>query len=148
MKKKQIYIDAAKEKREALKKLSNEVLKLDRELYPDDEENRAGINFLLMHYVYNKGNNLTFHTFQGWLREGYTVKKGEKAFLLWGQPREGKRPQPKEGQDEEFSFFPLAYVFSNEQVSKAEGSKAEQVQAPPEPEYTPTVSPEFIDIPF
>jgi len=135
MKKNQSNIEEAKAKREYLKKISNEVLKKDRELYPEDEGQRANINTLLMAYIYNRNNNLTFHSFAHWLRLGYIVNKGEKAFLLWGQPIKKAK---KENPTDEFEFFPLAYVFSSEQVRKIEKEiPAEESTPPVEPEPEP-----------
>lgn len=48
---------------------------------------------------------------------GKVVKKGEKALLLWGEPRNGGKQEKEEGKDDdEYKFFPLAYVFSQLQV--------------------------------
>jgi hypothetical protein len=47
------------------------------------------------------------------------VKKGEKALLLWGEPRKAAKQEKTTGNEkDEFSFFPLAYVFSENQVEK------------------------------
>jgi len=144
MKKNQSNIEAVKAKREQLKKLSNEALKKDRELYPEDEGQRANINTLLMVYIYNRHGNRTFNTFAQWLRLGYVVNKGEKAFLLWGQPKEGKRAEGSE--EDNFKFFPLAYVFSDEQVYKIESTATPQEAEPePTPEPEPEPQPVFTD---
>lgn len=55
---------------------------------------------------------------KAWNKEGRLVKKGEKAFLLWGKPKQRKKeeqpPQSAEQKPEEeknMDFFPVAYVF-------------------------------------
>jgi hypothetical protein len=51
-----------------------------------------------------------------WNQLGRLIKQGEKALLLWGRPR-GKKREPvaagssSQDQEDEYSFFPLAYVF-------------------------------------
>ncbi len=72
--------------------------------------------------MYAKEGHTEIHSFKKWLELGYHVRKGEKALLLWGQPRSAKDKLKKTdagtvGADtDEFSFFPLAYVFSQLQV--------------------------------
>ena len=64
-----------------------------------------------------------FKTFQQWHNEGYFVKRGEKAFVLWGRKREVKDVGKKEAAESEnidYEFFPIAYLFSDKQIQKAE----------------------------
>ena len=70
-------------------------------------ENKAA-NVLLLEY-YSKGRKIKYNTFAGWKAEKMEVKKGEKAFIIWGKP---KNPTA----EHDFKFFPLAYVFSEYQV--------------------------------
>ena len=74
-----------------------------------------------------------FNTFNQWKEEGFTIKKGSKAFLFWGQPR--KANQTPEGSDEpeEYKYWPICYLFSNEQVFK----KGEAEEPQPEPQHQP-----------
>lgn len=61
-----------------------------------------------------------FNTYNQWKHKGKIVKKGEKAFLVWGSPREiSQIPQENTTQNEndEFKFFPLCYLFNNLQVN-------------------------------
>ena len=84
------------------------------------------VNEKLMKFIYNPKNNLEFRSFKKWKEQGFTVRKGQKAFLLWGQPLENdknskdKDKQKESTTDEEDNskFFPVAYVFSSEQVYK------------------------------
>ncbi len=98
-------------KREGLKAISRLIQQLVKEgVYTTVNEGLAD--------MYNKEGHTEIHSFKSWLSKGFVVRKGEKALLLWGQPRSGgKQEKPAEGEAEEFSFFPLAYVFSQKQVS-------------------------------
>jgi len=70
-----------------------------------------------------------FNTFNQWKEKGYTIMKGSKAFLFWGQPRNYSQV-PEEGTEpEEFKYFPIAYLFSNLQVIN---TKQEQNPKPKE----------------
>ena len=67
-----------------------------------------------------------FNTFAQWKELGYTILKGSKAFVIWGQPRTGNENKEEtdtkrgEGEDDEYSFFPVCYLFSDKQVRKVE----------------------------
>lgn len=99
-------------KREALKGLSKIAKKLQDTEYPE-----MSINQILLDIIYQpkEGDKLTFDTFNGWRKKGKRVKKGEKAFLIWGRKREATK-QEKEEESNSFKFFPLAFVFSDKQV--------------------------------
>lgn len=64
---------------------------------------------------YLDDDNKEFKTFNGWLKEGFRVRKGSKAFLIWGKKRKAT-DHTKDTEKDEFSFFPLAFIFSNAQV--------------------------------
>ena len=55
-------------------------------------------------------------TFDQWKEKGFSVRKGEKAHLLWGRPRLVKQDE----ENDEFKFWPLCYLFGNNQVQKLE----------------------------
>lgn len=62
-----------------------------------------------------------FNTFLGWRKEGFKVKTGSKAFLVWGRPKEIERKKAEEakakGEDSDtYDFYPIAYLFANTQV--------------------------------
>lgn len=63
-----------------------------------------------------------FNTFHQWKDKGFKIKKGSTAFVVWGSPRKGKVENPVKlddgTQDDEFEFFPLCYLFSNQQVER------------------------------
>ena len=47
-------------------------------------------------------------TFDGWQAKGGTVRKGQHAYLFWGQP-----VQAKAG----YNYYPVQFLFAREQVS-------------------------------
>jgi len=75
------------------------------------------INDGLLHlYKTDNPDIQTFRTYNGWKREGCQVKKGSKAFLIWGTPRTATNQEAEENQEDEFKFFPIAYLFADTQV--------------------------------
>jgi antirestriction protein ArdC len=64
-----------------------------------------------------------FKTFKQWKEEGATVRKGEKAFLIWGQPRKTEQTNDESEEPEEYKFWPICYLFANTQVVTAEQMK-------------------------
>ncbi len=97
-----------KDKREYLKSLSNGFKMLVKEGAIDS------INTGLVQYYAEMGHS-TIKSYRRWKKEGFQVKKGEKALLLWGEPKKLKSSK-KIDDKEDFDFFPIAYVFSNLQV--------------------------------
>jgi hypothetical protein len=86
----------------------------------------GSINEGLANY-YREQGHLQLNSYKRWQEQGFQVKKGSKALLMWGEPaplkKSGATTTPtgtpkKEG--EEDTFFPLAYVFSNLQVEPIE----------------------------
>lgn len=101
-------------KREHLKKISETAKVLQKTKYPE-----YSINEILLKFLYqpeNKKEKLIFDSFNGWRKKGMRVKKGEKAFLIWGRKKEATRQENEGDESDSFKFFPLAYVFSNKQV--------------------------------
>ena len=81
------------------------------------------VNQLLMMTVYNPKGTLEFKKFNDWKAENKTVKKGEKAIFVWGQPTgiQKQKEAEKKGEDfdtesEELGKFPICFLFSNLQV--------------------------------
>ena len=99
------------EKREYLKGLSAGLGKLKKE-GKIDSVNEA------LEEIYAQQGHTELKTYNQWKKEGYQVKKGEHALLLWGRPKAGQQEEAgQEPTDTESSkFFPLAFVFSNLQV--------------------------------
>ena len=113
-------------KRQQLKKLSQSLV-ARREMgeYMGNEDDT--VNGLLRFYYACKGYT-NLKTFKEWKKEGFTVRKGEKALLIWGMPvaskaeRERIEELKKQGREEDAKedFFPLCYLFTESQVHKLE----------------------------
>lgn len=71
-----------------------------------------------------------FNTFKQWKELGYTINKGSKAFIIWGQPRKAQQAPEGDEEPEEYKYWPVCYLFANTQVYK----KGETPEAPPEPQ--------------
>lgn len=101
------------EKREILKALSAQVAPLI-ESGAFETVNSALVD------AYTNGIHTQFKTFNQWKAEGYFVKKGMKAFLVWGRPKKDQpeQEQPTTETEEEGKFFPIAFIFSDAQVEK------------------------------
>lgn len=72
---------------------------------------------------YNKLGHKELKTFYDWLKEGYTVKKGEKALYLWSKPIPRKAKQETgtaTAEGNERNFHGVICLFSNLQVEKTE----------------------------
>jgi hypothetical protein len=104
--------DEIKAKREQLKAMSKAAKMLVSTGAVDS------INEALVEMYRNEGHE-EIHSFRKWRELGFTVNKGEKALLLWGQPRQAHNQEKKQdNENDEFKFWPLAYVFSNKQVRR------------------------------
>jgi DNA repair protein RadC len=80
------------------------------------------VNDIIANWYREQTGAETFKTLKRWNEEGYRVKQGEKAFLLWAK-RETvfrKDEEGKQTETEDYRFFPVAYLFSNLQVQPAE----------------------------
>ncbi|MDP1728496.1 MAG: ArdC family protein [Bacteroidota bacterium] len=95
------------------------------------------INDAIIETKYKDGKNQEFKSYRQWKKEGYQVRKGEKAFLLWGKPKENtnskieseQKNTGKDSPDEHDPFFPIAFVFSNAQVNPKEIQLEPEVNA-------------------
>lgn len=122
------------EKRESLKALSNKATELREELLHNckndaeiQEINDLTINQILIKHFYKNDKHREFKTFKGWLKVGKCVIKGEKAFLVWGRPKDVQEQEknPNQEKDEnETTFFPISYIFSNAQVQELKDKKS------------------------
>jgi hypothetical protein len=129
--------------RDTLKTLSEEVKDLV------DDGTFATINDAIMETLYKQGKHRTFNTFMGWKRIGKKVKKGEKAFLLWGRPKdqhgnpatdtEENNQEEQEAEtpiqdptEENYKFYPIAYLFSNAQVEDIEQEREATTNTDPQ----------------
>ena len=77
------------------------------------EEIDGTINYVLLNYIYITENANEFKTFEEWQKEGFGVRKGAKAFVAWGKPREKKTDR-----GDVVKYYPITYLFSDLQVYK------------------------------
>ncbi|MDD4515378.1 ArdC-like ssDNA-binding domain-containing protein [Massilibacteroides sp.] len=104
-----------KEKREALREMSKQVKPLVQ------SEQFDTVNEAVIELFYRDEDNEEFNTLQEWNKKGFKVKKGSKAFVVWGSPRKLKATDPAPDDTEETNkdkFYPLCYLFSNAQVER------------------------------
>ena len=122
------------EKREKLIELSVQAKKLRQQKIDNAKTTEEAafwasrtINYMLLHHIYTEGGGTRFETFNEWKAQGATIRKGAKATVIWGQPRQGVATQE---QDEakpntdptedttaaEYEFFPLCFLFSEDDV--------------------------------
>lgn len=106
-------LEAMRAKREELKTLSQPFKTLLKE---------GAINTINegLRTVYAGQGHTTLKTLKQWNLEGFQVKKGEHAFLLWGSPvtRPKQEPEPTDDDTDESDFFPVCFVFSQYQVQE------------------------------
>ncbi|MDR2065440.1 MAG: hypothetical protein LBP85_07020 [Prevotellaceae bacterium] len=103
--------DKINERRAELKELSKHLRILIKEGAIDS------INEGLKETYRNSGHT-ELNTLKQWNKSGKLVKKGEKALLLWGQPKRVERVSEETAEADEFDFWPVCYVFSNKQVTE------------------------------
>lgn len=132
------------------------------------------LNYFILKFVYAPAEEGTteFKKFNEWKSEGYTIKKGSKAFPVWSQPtkrekkaQEGENepaPTPAlmenaDGAGEEDSThgererFNMCYLFSNLQVTRrdqpASAEEATETAEPQEEAAAAFLQPEPIEEP-
>lgn len=66
-----------------------------------------------------------FNTFHQWKEKGFSIKKGSEAFVIWGKPRKVEAPDDSESDDDEYKYWPLCYLFSDQQVTERRYHEAE-----------------------
>lgn len=94
-----------KEARESLTKKTAAV----REMVKAGQYKNA--NTAIIAEFYNPNQDKEFNTFAAWKKQGFTVLKGAKGYPVWGRPKTIENENGEEKQ-----FFPISYLFSNEQV--------------------------------
>ena len=105
-------LEAIRAKRDELKELSKGIKLLVKEGKYDT------VNEGLIE-MYSKSGHKELKTIHQWNDINMSVKKGEHALLLWGSPK--KRDKKQEGitpesEEKEAEFYPLCFVFSENQV--------------------------------
>lgn len=81
------------------------------------------INDIIAEWYKKESGAKTLKTFSQWKSEGYNIKRGSKSFILWSKKKSVTKTsetntQPSE--EEAYEFFPIAYLFSDLQVEKAQ----------------------------
>ena len=76
------------------------------------------VNTIILEDFYSQDGHEEFNLFREWKEQGYKIKKGSRAFTIWGRRRKGTKAEAESEEEKEFKFFPLAYLFSNKQVEK------------------------------
>ena len=112
-----------KDKRQELRELS-----LIAKGFQNSSCQEMTINEILINEFYTDAKNTEFKTLFDWSKIGFKVKKGSKAFLIWGKPRaiKDKNHEPtkqKNEEEDETEFYPLCYLFSNAQVIKKDAQE-------------------------
>ncbi len=73
---------------------------------------------------YRQNGHKELKTFFEWLKEGYSVKKGEKALYLWSKPIQRKAKEGTEtAEGNERNFHGVICLFSNLQVEQTENNQ-------------------------
>lgn len=104
--------ESREQKKQLLKSLSVQA-KEQIELGTTEE---ATVNSVLMSWLVND-EHTEFNNFWEWKKKGFKVKKGAQAFFVWSRKRKATEKSESQDQDDkEYSFFSLAYLFSNAQV--------------------------------
>lgn len=107
------------------------------------------INEILLKIIYDTKDCNEFNTFCQWKEKGYTIIKGSKAFLIWGQPinkqkTEKSKAEVQDTDEDEYRFFPVCYLFSDKQVFKKEVKTEEETTEKTENEHQET--PEYLPL--
>lgn len=123
--------DRRREKRERLSQISEEARILREEYLESGEISetedviRIPLNYFIADVYGIKYDNLK--TFSQWKKLGFTIKKGEQAYLFWGQPKRYSKQDETDSsenatEDEEkmIKYFPLCYLFCENQVFRSD----------------------------
>jgi hypothetical protein len=124
--------DKKEERREQFLEKRKQLIALSQLIRPlvDEGEFETVNQGLLSTYMEENQQANEFNTFNQWKEKGYTINKGSKAFIVWGQPRKAQQVPEGSNEPEEYKYWPICYLFSNEQVFK----KGETTEATPEPQ--------------
>lgn len=79
------------------------------------------VNDIIAQWYKEDSGATVFKTFNQWKNEGYKIKKGSKAFVLWSKKTKATKhgeTQSGEPTTDDYEFFPIAYLFSDLQVEK------------------------------
>lgn len=103
------------ERRQELKDICQSLLNVSSE----DVGTNNSVNKKLELMYADGDETVLFRTFEEWVKMGYLINKGAKAFLFWGTPQEFEIRKPEDitkivGVG---SYCPVIFKFSENQVS-------------------------------
>ena len=78
------------------------------------------VNRMIWTYIYKRE---VLKSFNNWRKLGYSVKKGAKSKLLWGQKIFAEKENKELNRIEEYEIYPVAFVFSEKDVVKHKTEK-------------------------
>lgn len=98
------------------------------------------INEAIVETCYRDETHHEFKKYGEWQKEGYQVHKGEKAFVLWGRPQTHEKEDPQQNKEtkgqsadvlheDSYQYYPVAYVFSDAQVSEINRNNRTELEA-------------------
>ncbi len=97
----------------------NELKELSKAIKPIAKQLNLKLNDAILNYYKEDTQAKSFHTFGEWKKEGYKINKGSKGFKIWGKPVALKKSEIKEEDNKKSSsFFPVAYLYNETQVTK------------------------------
>ncbi len=107
-----------------------ELKELSAQLKPLAIESQTSLNAaLVFHYAEQTGKDAQdFKTLATWNEEGYTVRKGEKSFMIWAKPEKMTMnlSEAQIGQEAEVvTVYKLVHLFHVGQVFKRQMGKQE-----------------------
>lgn len=123
---------AAQAKRAELIALSRTVKAgMESGLFPEAEK----VNDAIVATYQARTGQSDFRSFARWREEGMQVRKGERGFPVWGQPRTANKAEPSaepntDPETAKYRLFPLAYVFHAGQVEPLDPSKPRRERSP------------------
>ncbi len=79
------------------------------------------INDILLEMHRDSSGANDFRTFQDWKKAGYSVRKGEKSFRVWGKPVKAKKAvepesDPSDSEEKSYKLWPMCSLFNEMQV--------------------------------
>lgn len=100
-----------------------------RELREAEQDDRT-INEIIVQEFYTNAENTEFNTFNQWKEKGFSIKKGSKAFPVWGKKKKFEHGEVPAGETpDEYEFFPICYLFSNNQIEPSKYAENERRSA-------------------
>lgn len=102
------------EKRQELKTLS-------AQLKPIAKEQGCNVNELITAFYETEYKATELKTFEEWRKLGFSVKKGESSYLVWGKPvasTQAKEQAAETKTDAKEDYYPVCHLFDRSQVQE------------------------------